>query len=81
MPISTDTVGQSARESTREMNVASLCFLPTTEGVEGCLSHFFLLPPHSIRSHIIFVVALQKHELDQAGGQESQRRLGQWGML
>lgn len=41
MLICADKVGQSARESTREMNVASLCFLPATEGAEVLAFSFF----------------------------------------
>ena len=81
MLICVDEVGQSARESTGEMNVASLRFLPATKGAEGWLSHFFLLSPYSTKSAIIFVLVLPRHELDKGAGRENQRRLGLWRML
>lgn len=57
MLICADKVGQSARESTREMNVASLCFLPATEGAEGLafsFFSFFLLIPSRVLSFLFW---------------------------
>lgn len=72
MLICVHKVGQSARESTREMNVDSLCSLPARKGAEVSVFSFLLLPS-SFKSSIIFMLVLQEHELDKGMGRRTEK--------
>lgn len=61
-------------ESTREMNVASLCSLPARKDAEvSVFSFLLLLLPSSFKSSVIFMLVLQEHELDKGMGRRTEK--------
>lgn len=60
-------------QSTREMNVASLCSLPARKGAEVSVFSFLLLLPSSFKSSVIFMLVLQEHELDKGMGRRTEK--------